>query len=920
MSVEQSMTGSRLGLTPNMLVDGKYRLEKILGAGGGGEVWAAVEAVDAAAWRTIALKLLKTPERTAGSSPSSPSEHDWLHEARAVSQVPCDAIPQTYTVGTTNLPGYSATPFIAMEMLEGETLEDRLSRGTIHWRKALAIARQIAIALDACHAASVIHCDLKPRNVFLESVHRRRILVLDFGIASLGGVLAKAPITSTSVHSADETDVQAPASSAFPDAPAPVPIMGTPGYISPERLTGLLPDPRDDAFAVGVVLYRMIAGRMPQRLPRGVEVASSHKSGAHPYEIALHQATVERMFEPLENAAMTTPLAVLALVETLLGPVQDRPAKGQLAALFDDVYRRPHGRPSVPYAGLEAFDQRRTGYLPGRASDIEPIVRRLENQVGLVLCGPSGTGKSSLAMAGVAARIDESMLLDKEGWEPLILRPSTIRGGLAVASITSITSDDMPRQTGTGANLSPVGLFVVIDQFEEVLSLNVADRQAFCRAFTALVTRSAAVVAGDRRIEPTDTVRVVATVRDDLFGRVAALPELERLPERNLYMVRGVDPNAARAIVLGPLEGTGFALEDSSDVDVVGDVGREIERDPSALPLVQFALARLWDRRNTATRVLQALSWKNIGGIVGALGEAAQGLYDSLAIDDQQAARRLFLALFDVEGTRHIVDESTLDAAAMALVPRWVAEGLVRRRVEEDGRALIEPLHEALAKGWPQLGRWLDDVRADRELVRDTQRDAKRWERHGKPADMLWGGTLLQQTEVLQGIRTEPAQSFVAASIAAAQRAKKRIFWVNRVLPGAIVGVVLAIALAGWLVTSGAKNEVDGALAESKISEAKAKQSSAEALEQKTIADNARKDAEKAGAVARDAEKATAQLKDKYLEDLEKLQDDVKKAKTTKDFEDLQRRIAGRGEENAAPPVVRAPVPDVLRDRPDPFQ
>src|SRR5262249_40928394 len=161
-----------------------------------------------------------------------------------------------------------------------------------------------------------------------------------------------------------------------------------------------------------------------------------------------------------------------------------------------------------------------------------------------------------------------------------------------------------------------------------------------------------------RRIGVEDAVRVVATVRDDLFGRVAALPELERLPERNLYVVRGVDPNAAREIVLEPLAGTGDALEQAEGVDVVGDVARGLERDAAALPLVQFALARLWDRREPQGKVLRAEGWREIGGIAGALGEAAQGWYEGLGEEQRGAARRLFLELFEADGTRKVVEET----------------------------------------------------------------------------------------------------------------------------------------------------------------------------------------------------------------------------------------------------------------------
>jgi len=475
-----SLTNSRLGLTPQAMVDDKYRLESLLGAGGGGEVWEAVEAVDATAWRSIALKLVRTNASWAGSN-----NVDWLHEVRAASQVTCDALPRVYTVGTTNIPGHSGVPFIAMELLRGETLESRISRGSIQWRKALAIALRVANALDACHAANVIHCDLKPRNIFLENIDKRRVLVLDFGIASADGVLAKAPITKNTRRSAEETDVQAVDESEPLNARTSSVIMGTPGYISPERLAGRSPEYDDDAFALGVILYRMMTGRLPQRLPSSVNDKSKSPADVESYEIALRRSSVERDFDPIAKVAPTIPRAVAALVDMLLGPAEHRPARGTIERCLQEVYRRPHGRPAEPYVGLGAFDHRRIGYLPGRSSDIESIVRRLENQICVALCGASGTGKSSLALAGVTARIDEDMLLEKEAWESLVFRPSSDRERLALAS-----NDAAPSIT----NDPTMGLVIVADQFEEVLSLPPDERRAFGQAFTALVERTAAVV------------------------------------------------------------------------------------------------------------------------------------------------------------------------------------------------------------------------------------------------------------------------------------------------------------------------------------------------------------------------------------------------------------------------------------------
>src|SRR5262249_44719468 len=112
--------------------------------------------------------------------------------------------------------------------------------------------------------------------------------------------------------------------------------------------------------------------------------------------------------------------------------------------------------------------------------------------------------------------------------------------------------------------------------------------------------------AGERR-------RVIATVRDDLFGRVAALPELGRFPEQNLYVVRGVEPNAVPAIVEAPARAAGFALEGAAEV--AAEAAAVVQADATALPLVQFALTRWWEQREPASRRLPREAWRKIGGI-----------------------------------------------------------------------------------------------------------------------------------------------------------------------------------------------------------------------------------------------------------------------------------------------------------------
>jgi serine/threonine protein kinase len=209
---------------------GHYRIVEKIGEGGMGEVYRApAERLD----RDVAVKVLPSsvaqdPERIAR----------FEREAKAVAKLEHPNILAIYDFGTHEEVTYSVT-----ELLEGETLRERLEGGGFGWRKAAEIGASIADGLAAAHGAGIIHRDLKPDNVFLTS--DGRVKILDFGLAR--DVAAAAP---------DET--HSPTVSRYTDPGA---VMGTAGYMSPEQVRGEPADARSDIFALGSVLYEMASGR-----------------------------------------------------------------------------------------------------------------------------------------------------------------------------------------------------------------------------------------------------------------------------------------------------------------------------------------------------------------------------------------------------------------------------------------------------------------------------------------------------------------------------------------------------------------------------------------------------------------------------------------------------------------------------------
>jgi len=868
------------------IIDGKYDLKERIGHGGQAEVWRATELIDGKSWRTLALKLLKPVEVRAGEGTRV---NAWLREVEAVRGIVCDSLPILYGIGIDG-----SRPYIAMELLEGESLEQRLQTLPMYWRKALAVVKAVATALDACHAKGVVHCDLKPSNVFLEYTGKRRVLVLDFGAATLSGGTQVTRRTTNADDADTEVEEQATATvtvQVAPPRPADqpeagpqlphAPIIGTIGYISPERLRERQPDAASDVFSLGVMLYRMLAGRLPQ------EADSTNKD-------ALIDATLNRAFVPLDKVMPNVPLGVLHLVAALMGPEEGRPQAGSLLDTIENIWQRPYGIPSHPFAGLAALGIERAAYLAGRQGAVSAIVERLRNEPGfgaegaagdpkpqmvnrgIVLMGPSGMGKSSLAVSGVARRMDEDLLDDTEGWECQVIRPSARSEGLRMAEGDAAFEAAPPG----------VGTVVVVDQLEEVLALRPEERDAFAKSFHALVERQTTVVAGRRRIDPDRPSRVVVTVRGDLFDAVARLPEWadSEFLTKHLFLVRDVDPNDLERIVLAPLQDVGYTLEKAEGVDIVKDVVREVRADGAVLPLVQFALSRLWQGRDETTKVLPVAAWRSMGGIQGALANAAEAVFTSLGENGHEAMKAACLALFTETGTRAVVVEDEVEPAVREVLERLQDEGIVRRSVNAQGQAVFDVVHEALGRNWGRLEQWMNERRAKQALQRSAEEAARQWELHGRPVDLVWRGALLEDNRsALRALDGEPTKTFITASIVEserlrveAERERRRKFWLEQVLPASLVLTVAVVASVGWVRTTLAKEEAENArmtLDRANLKLAAAKQdvdatnealrkTNAELKQEKDAAETARREANEA--------------KEKAVDAKEKLEDAVK--------------------------------------------
>ncbi|HEU5057406.1 MAG TPA: phosphate/phosphite/phosphonate ABC transporter substrate-binding protein [Kofleriaceae bacterium] len=235
MSSDDKPTGGTLERTDviarTRLLEGKYRLGRLIGEGGMGAVYQAEhEGLRA----QVAVKLLSEH-----GSLDQKSVARFRREARAMGAIRHENVVSVMDTGTDE----DGIPFLVMELLEGESLaamlrrERSLSPGLSCW-----IASQILAGLGAAHAQGVVHRDLKPGNIFIarQSDGTHKVKILDFGISKLGGDSATLNVTAEGA------------------------LVGTPNFMAPEQITGEAPlDARVDIYAVGVLLYRMVTGRLP---------------------------------------------------------------------------------------------------------------------------------------------------------------------------------------------------------------------------------------------------------------------------------------------------------------------------------------------------------------------------------------------------------------------------------------------------------------------------------------------------------------------------------------------------------------------------------------------------------------------------------------------------------------------------------
>ncbi|MCB9589116.1 MAG: serine/threonine protein kinase [Polyangiaceae bacterium] len=217
-------------LEPGLVIDGRYRLERRLGTGAMGEVWVAEHQLLRS---PCAVKVIRADHT------NEDAEARFLREAQAAARIPSTHVVKVFDFGI-----FEGNPYLAMELLQGEALDERLARvKRLSLADTARIYRQVCRGIEQAHAAGIVHRDLKPANLFLTRDGDSEVVkILDFGIAKTLGV--------------DWSDDESTAAGQ---------LLGTPYCLSPEQAMGNAIDYRADLWSLGVIMFQSFTGRKPFR-------------------------------------------------------------------------------------------------------------------------------------------------------------------------------------------------------------------------------------------------------------------------------------------------------------------------------------------------------------------------------------------------------------------------------------------------------------------------------------------------------------------------------------------------------------------------------------------------------------------------------------------------------------------------------
>jgi WD40 repeat protein/transcriptional regulator with XRE-family HTH domain len=764
-----------------------FELSERLGTGGFGIVYRAKQPdID----REVAIKLIL---------PRHADHPDFIRrfeaEAQLVARLEYPHIVPLYDYWRE--PG---SAYLVMRLLRGGSLEDRLVDGPVPLDTLLPMLNQVGTALHAAHRAGVIHRDLKPANILLDEDHNAYLS--DFGIA-------KDIISHHTEQGA---------------------VVGSPAYFSPEQIQAEPVKPQSDIYCLGIMLFELLTGHKPFPGPTAVAYVKQHLGESLPPLATYCPNLPPALDSVLARATAKKPANRYPDVPALLVDFQQ--AVGGTAGALSNVGSRVQvelADLTNPYKGLRAFGEADADDFFGRDTLGQALLTRLSAEDDLArflaVVGPSGSGKSSIVQAGLLPALRRGGLPGSEQWFITTMLPGAhpweeLEAALLRVAVnppdslqTQLRQDERGLLRAANRILPSdpaVELVLVIDQFEELFTLvdDPAVRAHFLDSLVAAI------------LDERSRLRVIITLRADFFDHPLRFVDFGDILRQRAEFVLPLSPEELEETITQPAAKHGLALESGLATDIARDVGDQ----PGALPLLQYALTELYERRDG--RLLTRAAYQASGGVTGALARRAEEIYALLDNAGQETARQLFLRLVTpgegTEDTRRRVLLSELESIRTAEVSNEVIGQFGHYRLLTFDRdpasrtPTVEVAHEALLREWTRLNQWLAASRDDLRLQRQLAFAAEAWDEAKKDSSYLLHGTRLAQFEewVAQTnlVQTTAELEFLQASLlerdrqqaaeatrqanelVLQQRATNRLRWL-------VVGLTIFLLVAAGLAT-----------------------------------------------------------------------------------------------------------------------
>lgn len=474
-------------------------------------------------------------------------------------------------------------------------------------------------------------------------------------------------------------------------------------------------------------------------------------------------------------------------------PLAGEPTSEDVGRIADAVrglgLEMPTGPPRPnPYPGLRPFDAATAGVFHGRERETAEVSERARRDGLVTVVGPSGTGKSSLLLAGVVPVLQAAtppavvVTLRPGEWPRRAATDALTDDGVGDDGLAAVVRARAATVTATGARF-----VLVLDQLEEVVTRtrDAAERTWFLDGVADLAET------------PPPGVTVLAGVRSDRLGALNQHARAGAAVARSTYLLGPLDDTALHAAIERPAWSEHVGLQPGLADTIIADLRGQ----PNALPLLAVTMWAMWDRRRGDRLTVEA--YQAVGRVTGALAQRAAAV---LATTDDRTARLTVLRLVDVTGEgaavrrRRRLDgllpaDATQAPAVRELLDRLVDARLVLADRDHDGESTYELAHDALLTGWPWLA---DAIVSTRRVLEQRSRlsaAVAEWERSGRVDDtVLRGAELREVTEAVGRGDIAPTaveRDLVAASERVARRTRRRARTFGAV---AVVAVVAAVA------------------------------------------------------------------------------------------------------------------------------